>query len=62
VSGIFKLRVKTIDARKRAKVKEDCFEKFSEVRRHMAEKASVDYLVTMLGVSEPEAKKLITTK
>jgi WD40 repeat protein/endonuclease/exonuclease/phosphatase family metal-dependent hydrolase len=61
VSGIFKLRVKTIDSRKRAKVKEDCLHKFKDVRKRIAEKASVAYLVTVLGVSEPEAKKLITS-
>ena len=62
VSGIFKLRVKTIDTRKRTKVKEDCFQNFKEVRRDMAEKASVDYLVIVLGVSEQEAKELITMR
>ena len=62
VSGIFKLRVKTVSARKRAKVKEDCFEQFKEVRRYMAEKASVDYLVTVLGVGELEAKQLLGLK
>ncbi|KIX09032.1 uncharacterized protein Z518_00110 [Rhinocladiella mackenziei CBS 650.93] len=62
VSGVFKLRVKTIDARKRAKVKEDCFQRFSEVRKHMAERASVEYLVTTLGVGDQEAKRLIAAK
>ncbi|KIX99516.1 uncharacterized protein Z520_05092 [Fonsecaea multimorphosa CBS 102226] len=62
VSGVFKLTVKTIDAQRRAKVKEDCFEKFTEVRRRIAEKASVDYLVTVLGVAEQEAKRLITAR
>ncbi|ETI24290.1 hypothetical protein G647_03659 [Cladophialophora carrionii CBS 160.54] len=62
VSGIFKLRVKTIDTRKRAKVMDHCYQKFKEVRRHMAENTSVDYLVTVLGVGEQEAKKLITAR
>ncbi|OAL29509.1 hypothetical protein AYO20_09149 [Fonsecaea nubica] len=62
VSGVFKLTVKTIDALKRTKVKEDCFEKFTEVRRWMAEKASVEYLVTVLGVAEQEAKRLIAAR
>lgn len=62
VSGTFKLRVKTIDGRKRVKVKEDCFLGFGEVRRVMAEKASVDYLITVLGLGEQEAKKLITAR
>ncbi|KIW68249.1 hypothetical protein PV04_04206 [Phialophora macrospora] len=60
VSGLFKLRVKTIDTRKRAKVMEDCYQAFKEVRKNMAEKASIDYLVTVLGVREQEAQKLIT--
>ncbi|KAK5270456.1 hypothetical protein LTR99_005838 [Exophiala xenobiotica] len=62
VSGIFKLRVKTIDPRKRARVKEDCFARFAEVRRRMAEKASVEYLVSTLSVAEAEARRLITGK
>jgi len=62
VSGLFKLRVKTIDAHKRAKVKEGCFARFVEVRRAMAERISVEYLVTTLGVVEQEAKRLITAK
>ncbi|KIW46029.1 uncharacterized protein PV06_01722 [Exophiala oligosperma] len=62
VSGTFKLRLKTIDARKRARVKEDCFNKFVDVRRRMAEKASIEYLVSTLGVAEAEAKRLITAK
>lgn len=62
VSGIFKLRVKTIDARKRAHVKEACYQQFAEVRRRMAEKASTEYLVTALGVGEQEARRLITGK
>ncbi|KIV86052.1 hypothetical protein PV11_01691 [Exophiala sideris] len=62
VSGKFKLRVKTIDRRKRAKVKETCYERFAEVRRRMAEKASTEYLVSTLGVGEQEARRLITGK
>lgn len=62
VSGSFKLRVKTIDARQRAKVKEDCFTRFADVRRHMAERISIEYLVTTLGVAEQEARRLITAK
>jgi hypothetical protein len=60
VSGVFKLRIKTIDARQRAAVKEDCFDRFTEVKRRMAEKASVEYLVTTLGLSPQEASGLIT--
>ncbi|EXJ91921.1 hypothetical protein A1O3_00471 [Capronia epimyces CBS 606.96] len=59
VSGVFKLRIKTIDPVKRQKVKEDCFASFADVRRRMAEKASVEYLVLVLGVEEKEAKRLL---
>ncbi|KIW18105.1 hypothetical protein PV08_02392 [Exophiala spinifera] len=62
VSGVFKLRLKTIDARKRARVKEDCLNKFVDIRRRMAEKESIEYLVSTLGVAEAEAKRLITAK
>ncbi|KAI1615869.1 phosphatidylinositol-bisphosphatase [Exophiala viscosa] len=62
VSGIFKLRIKTIDTRKRTKVKDTCYEQFAEVRRRIAEKASTEYLVTTLGVGEQEARRLITGK
>lgn len=59
VSGIFKMRVKTIDSRKRAKVKDECYEEFKAVRKVLAEKVSQRYLVTELGVNRKEAKKLI---
>ncbi|KAL2423954.1 putative inositol polyphosphate 5-phosphatase C9G1.10c [Exophiala dermatitidis] len=62
VSGLFKLRVKTIDPVKRQRVKEDCFAKFESVKRRMAEKASVEYLVSVLGLSEQEAKRLLGAK
>jgi hypothetical protein len=59
VSGIFKLRIKTIDQAKRAKVRDKAELKFAEVKRRLAEEASVDYLVEKLGVGEKEARALI---
>jgi len=61
VSGVFKIRVKTIDPWKRAKVKDECYDRFTEVSRKLAEKASVEYLVNNLGVVEREARKLIAS-
>lgn len=62
VSGMFKLRVKTIDTHKRAKIKEDCYERFKEVKRQLLERASVQYLVTILGVTDQEAKRMLSAK
>jgi hypothetical protein len=56
---MFKLRVKTIDARKRAKVKEGCFKRFVGVHRNMAERVGMEYLVTTPGVAEQEAQRLL---
>ena len=59
VSGMFKLRIKTIDPRRRSKVKDDCYARFAEVKKTLAERASQRYLVNELGLDEREAKKLI---
>lgn len=59
VSGIFKLRVKTIDPAKRAKIRDKAELQFAEVKRRLAEEASVEYLVGKLGVDEKEARTLI---
>jgi endonuclease/exonuclease/phosphatase family metal-dependent hydrolase len=59
VSGIFKMRVKTIDAKKRARVKEQCYEQFSAVKKALAEKVSQQYLINELGVGKKEARRLI---
>ena len=59
VSGIFKLRIKTIDPAKRVKVRDKAELKFADVRRRLAEEASVEYLVGKLGVGENEARALI---
>lgn len=59
VSGIFKLRIKTVDPAKRAKVRDKAELKFADVKRRLAEEASVEYLVGKLGVGEKEARTLI---
>lgn len=59
VSGIFKIRVKTIDPRKRAKVKEECFERFVAAKKALYEKVSQHYLVHEVGAAREEAKRLI---
>ena len=59
VSGIFKIRLKTIDHKKRAKVKEECLQEFAEVKKLLAQKAGQRYLITELGVSDKEARRLL---
>ena len=59
VSGIFKLRIKTIDRAKRVMVRERAELEFADVKRRLAEEASVEYLVGKLGVGEEEARALI---
>lgn len=60
VSGMFKIRVKTVDPKRRAKVKAGCFERFELVRKQLAETISISYLVSVMGVSEREARALLT--
>ena len=59
VSGLFKMRVKTVDPKKRAKAKEECYERFGALKKAFYEKISQQYLINELGVSKKEAKKLI---
>ena len=59
VSGIFKMRVKTIDPKKRAKAKDECYAQFGVVKKAMYEKASRQYLTNELGVGKEEAKRLL---
>ncbi|KAK5043588.1 hypothetical protein LTR84_011395 [Exophiala bonariae] len=60
VSGVFKIRVKTVDPKRRAIVKAGCFERFELVRKQLAETISITYLVSVMGISEREARALIT--
>ena len=59
VSGLFKMRIKTVDTKKRAKAKEECYERFGSLKKAFYEKISQQYLINELGVSKKEAKKLI---
>ena len=59
VSGIFKMRLKRVNPRKRAKVKEQCVAEFATIQKQIAARASEQYLVQGLGVPEKEAKRLL---
>ncbi|KAK2763206.1 hypothetical protein FQN54_009842 [Arachnomyces sp. PD_36] len=61
VSGTFKLRVKTITPKKRMATWESCQGEFVEEKRRLATEASVDYLVTILGIKHQEARALISS-
>lgn len=60
VSGLFKIRVKKIDAGLRKKVKEKVERDFEGVRKRVMERVCVIYLVHRLAVPEGEARALIT--
>ncbi|PGH00708.1 hypothetical protein AJ79_08128 [Helicocarpus griseus UAMH5409] len=59
VSGLFKMRIKTIFPDKRTDVWEACQKEFVKEKRRLATDASIDYLVRTLGLSLQEARSLI---
>jgi len=59
VSGIFKMRIKSISPKQRILVWQRCQERFVEVKRKLEREVKVDYLVNVLGVSEYEALGLV---
>ncbi|MCJ1390181.1 hypothetical protein MMC18_003039 [Xylographa bjoerkii] len=59
VSGVFKMRIKSISPKKRVLVWQQCQERFIEVKRKLEKEVKIDYLVNVLGVSEQEALGLI---
>ncbi|OAX80552.1 hypothetical protein ACJ72_05115 [Emergomyces africanus] len=61
VSGLFKMRIKTISPEKRMDVWEACQDEFVQEKRRLATDASIDYLVRILGLSPKEARSLIST-
>ncbi|OJD26493.1 hypothetical protein ACJ73_02133 [Blastomyces percursus] len=61
VSGLFKMRIKTISSDKRTAVWEECQEEFLQEKRRLATDASIDYLVRILGLESKEARSLIST-
>lgn len=60
VSGTFKMRVKTINAEQKAAARKKCQARFMEVKRRLASEASIEYLVNGLGLSEAEARTMIS--
>ncbi|KAK2733098.1 hypothetical protein FQN57_002309 [Myotisia sp. PD_48] len=61
VSGIFKMRIKTISPEKRAAAWEASQKEFLYEKRRLATEASVDYLVRFLGIGSTEAYNLISS-
>ncbi|EEP79142.1 conserved hypothetical protein [Uncinocarpus reesii 1704] len=61
VSGLFKMRIKTISPKKRTVMWETCQEELAKEKRRLASEASVDYLVRVLGVDPKEAQSLISS-
>ncbi|KAG5291503.1 type I inositol-1,4,5-trisphosphate 5-phosphatase [Histoplasma ohiense] len=61
VSGLFKMRIKTISPDKRTNVWVACQEEFRKEKRRLATDASIDYLVRILGLDPQEARSLIST-
>ncbi|PGH15603.1 hypothetical protein AJ80_05467 [Polytolypa hystricis UAMH7299] len=61
VSGVFKMRIKTISPKDRTAAWEVCQQEFLEKKRRLATAASIEYLVNILGIDPQEAKRLITS-
>ncbi|EFW22754.1 hypothetical protein D8B26_006333 [Coccidioides posadasii str. Silveira] len=61
VSGLFKMRIKTISPKQRTAVWEVCQAEFLKEKRRLATEASIDYLVRVLGADPKEAESLISS-
>ncbi|WEW56237.1 hypothetical protein PRK78_001676 [Emydomyces testavorans] len=61
VSGLFKMRIKTILPKKRAATWDACQAEFLKEKRRLATEASIDYLVRVLGADPKEAQSLISS-
>ncbi|MCJ1286071.1 hypothetical protein MMC26_005413 [Xylographa opegraphella] len=59
VSGVFRMRIKSITPKKRVLVWQECQERFIQVKQKLEREVKVDYLVNVLGVSEHEALGLV---
>ncbi|KAK4696989.1 hypothetical protein P7C71_g1000, partial [Lecanoromycetidae sp. Uapishka_2] len=59
VSGLFKMRIKTISTEKRARARKDSEERFRKAKERMATEAKIQYLRDVLGVPPAEAKRLL---
>ncbi|MCJ1246850.1 hypothetical protein MMC30_004059 [Trapelia coarctata] len=59
VSGVFKMRVKSISPKKRVLVWQQCEERLVGAKEKIAKEISIDYLVSVLGVGPREAAALV---
>ncbi|KAF2402923.1 DNase I-like protein [Trichodelitschia bisporula] len=59
VSGMFKLRVKTISPKRRVTAQERSEQRFEEVRQRIAMDIKLDYLINVFGVTVKEAQRLL---
>ncbi|KAH9875981.1 hypothetical protein IAQ61_003446 [Plenodomus lingam] len=59
VSGRFRIRVKTIDARRQEKTRDKAEVEFEAVRRRIAGDIKLDYLINVFGLTMKEAQKLL---
>ncbi|KAL4960991.1 putative inositol polyphosphate phosphatase [Aspergillus stella-maris] len=62
VSAAFKLRVKTVDPSKREVLWETCQQDFQAEKRRLASEASIEYLISILGMDPKQARALILGK
>ena len=62
VSGMFRVRVKKVDERRRQKVWETVEREWEQLKRKVTEQVCIDWLVDRFGMSITEAKALIIQK
>ncbi|KAF1993545.1 DNase I-like protein [Amniculicola lignicola CBS 123094] len=62
VSGRFKIRVKTISAKRMVVAKEVCEDEFEGVKRRIAGDIKLDYLINVFGLGTKEAQRLLKGK
>lgn len=59
VSGLFKMRIKTISAKKRAEVWRESGVRYGKAKEKLAKEAKIEYLRDVLGVPSAEAMHLV---
>ncbi|KAI5780779.1 Endonuclease/exonuclease/phosphatase, partial [Geopyxis carbonaria] len=62
VSGIFLIRVKTVDPTSRKRIWDRCVDRYEEVRAGYVLEAKMDYLVNVCGYEEDEARCTLKRK
>jgi len=62
VSGVFQIKLKTVDSEKRAVVWERCREEYEDVRARYVWDAKMDYLVNVCGYGVEEARRTLGRK